>query len=108
MDKISISSLSEFTDPFIRERCGEVNLEVERHAGQYPAYANNLKAYQAIRARLELAHPSVRMELDDMISSLILAQATVSHETYKQGARDCATLLRALFPSDKPLKEDEP
>lgn len=108
MDKINISSLTEFTAPFIRERCGEVNLEVERHAGQYPAYAKNLNGYQAIRAHLEQLHPSERMELDEMISLLTVAQATVSHEIYKQGARDCATLLRALFPSDKPLKEDEP
>lgn len=108
MDKLSISSLSEFTDSFIRERCGEVSLEVERRAGQYPAYAENLKGYQAIRAHLELAHPSERMKLDEMISFFILAQAAVSHEIYKQGARDCATLLRTLFSNDNPVKEDEP
>ena len=108
MDKINISLLSEFIDSFIRERCGEVSLEFERRAVQYPAYTENRKAYQTIRARLELAHPSVRMELDDMISSLILAQAAISHETYKQGTRDCATLLRALFFNDNPAREDEP
>ncbi len=108
MDKFNISSLFECADPFIRERCGEVSLMVERHAGQYPAYAENHRAYQAIRTRLELAHPSERMELDEMISFLTLAQANISHEIYKQGARDCAMLLRTLFSNDKPVKEDEP
>lgn len=97
MNSSLVSPFAAFTEIYINERCGEVNLEVERHAARYPVYAEYCAAYLKCRDRLNYEHPDIRMELDELVSQLHLAHAAVSREIYKQSLRDCSALFRFLF-----------
>lgn len=97
MNSSLVSPFAAFTETYINERCGEVNLEVERHADRYPVYAEYCAAYLKCREHLTHEHPDIRMELDELVSQLHLAHAVVSREIYKQSLRDCSALFRFLF-----------
>lgn len=106
MPQSHITPLPELTEALIAERCAQVELEMDRNPDRFLPYAQRRASYLNARAHLEQLHPEARMEIDDLASSILLMNASIHIEVYKQGMADGAALLHFMLTHGKTPKEE--
>lgn len=101
-----VTRLDRLINPAIDERVTQIQLELEHNPRRSSRHAVALREYQQARSGFEAAHPELKSELDDVLSAYCQVQDRLACAAYKQGAADCARLLRFLF-HGKPEREEE-